>query len=275
MDQNSPVGVFDSGVGGISVLRVMRKMLPSENFIFYGDSQHAPYGEKTGAEVIKLSEAAVKELLRRDVKAIVIACNTATSEAAEALRAEYPDRIIIGMEPAVKPAAEEGIHHPRVLVLATERTIAGGRLHRLIRTYEDQAEIIPLAAPGIVRLVEEGLEDSEEMLSYLRSILRPYSMINGVVEQHLDSIVLGCTHFPFASARIREAIGYPFVFYDGAEGTARETRHRLSQRGLLREEGGAGDVLLLNSDPSPERMALMKRLLNELPLESETQNEKH
>ena len=223
------IGIFDSGVGGISVLKELQKEMPYENFIFYGDQKNAPYGEKSGEEVRALSLKAYLFLQKMKVKATVIACNTATSAAARFLRERYPDDIIIGMEPAVKPAAffQE---KKRILVMATESTLKGDKLHHLIDSLKEQGEYILLPAPGIVRLLEEGKGHGDEMLSYLRELLSPYR------EGRISSIVLGCTHFPFVKKEILDALGYPVPFFDGAAGTARETRHRLEEKGLLRDK---------------------------------------
>lgn len=263
--QHAPIGVFDSGAGGISVLRALRRELPAENFVFYGDNLHAPYGEKDEESIRRLCEADIHFLFRQQVKAVVIACNTATSAAANYLRQKYPHTIIVGMEPAVKPAVDTaGLPCPRVLVMATESTLAGDRLKNLIRLHEDHGEIHRLAAPGIVRLVEAGQENGEAMTAYLQELLAPYRQL------HIDSLVLGCTHFPFVKRQIEAALGYSVHFYDGAEGTARETRHRLAQAGFLHTEdnvgASAGWVRLFSSDPRPEALALLKRL-HRLPME--------
>ncbi len=263
--QHAPIGVFDSGAGGISVLRALRRELPAENFVFYGDNLHAPYGEKDEESIRRLCEADIHFLFRQQVKAVVIACNTATSAAANYLRQKYPHTIIVGMEPAVKPAVDTaGLSCPRVLVMATESTLAGDRLKNLIRLHEDHGEIHRLAAPGIVRLVEAGQENGEAMTAYLQELLAPYRQL------HIDSLVLGCTHFPFVKRQIEAALGYSVHFYDGAEGTARETRHRLAQAGFLHTEdnvgASAGWVRLFSSDPRPEALALLKRL-HRLPME--------
>ena len=263
--QHAPIGVFDSGAGGISVLRALRRELPAENFVFYGDNLHAPYGEKDEESIRRLCEADIHFLFRQQVKAVVIACNTATSAAANYLRQKYPHTIIVGMEPAVKPAVDTaGLSCPRVLVMATESTLAGDRLKNLIRLHEDHGEIHRLAAPGIVRLVEAGQENGEAMTAYLQELLAPYRQL------HIDSLVLGCTHFPFVKRQIEAALGYSVHFYDGAEGTARETRHRLAQAGFLHTEdnvgASAGRVRLFSSDPRPEALALLQRLYR-LPIE--------
>lgn len=267
--KNSPIGVMDSGVGGISVLRVLRKQLPDENYIFYGDSGNAPYGEKDDDTIRALSERVMLHLKAQGTKAVIIACNTATSVAAGYLREKYPDDIIIGMEPAVKPAVSSAdVDHPTVLVLATAVTLKGEKLHELIGRFADGADIRALAAPGIVRLVEAGKADSPEMLSYLTDLLRDYrKQEDGSIPTRIHSLVLGCTHFPFAKKRIREALGYEVDFYDGAAGTVRETAHRLREAGLLNDSALPGTVSLDTSSPAADPAALA-RLLLEMPEDS-------
>ncbi len=264
MDKNSPIGVFDSGVGGISVLKVLKEELPHEDFIFFGDSKHAPYGEKRVDEIRALSEANLNFLLEKGAKAVVIACNTATSAAAEYLRQKYPDYIIIGMEPAVKPAAK--IWHeqkPEVLVMATPATIEGKRLSHLLDLHRGDANYHLLPAPKIVRLVEAGLENSHEMYQYLEDILSPYrKKDDGSIDSPIHSLVLGCTHFPFVKKQIQEVMGYPIQFFDGAYGTARETRRRLKVSGLLSDREREGNIQLFSSSGSTE---IPERLL-QLPI---------
>ena len=273
MNASSPIGVFDSGVGGISVLRILRHDMPNENYIFFGDSIHAPYGDKPEERIREMSDANVQFLLAHGCKAIVIACNTATSAAADWLRAKYPELIIIGMEPAVKSAVDHAeTKHPRVLVLATASTIHGERLHHLIGRFTDAAEIHPVAAPGIVPLVEAGRENSDELLHYLQDLLRPYRKTEDGGEGLLvDSVVLGCTHFPFAMDAIRNALGYDFTFYDGAYGTARETKRRLREADLLNASDHEGRIDLYSSVPGREAIELQKYLLN-LPFDFSPEN---
>ena len=259
--KDSPIGIFDSGVGGISVLKALKKELPNEDFLFYGDQKNAPYGEKTEEEVRALSLSAYRFLKEHGVKATVIACNTATSAAAPFLREKFPEDIIVGMEPAVKPATlfaheiaeREGEHsclsEKKILILATESTLKGNRLHHLIDRLKSKGKYILLPAPGIVRLLEEGKGFGEEMQSYLKDLLKPYP------KGSVSSIVLGCTHFPFVKKEIERALGYSIPFFDGAEGTARETAHRLAEKNLLRKTGesrltlysSSGDNRLLES----------------------------
>lgn len=259
--KNSPIGVFDSGVGGISVLRALRAKLPSESFVFFGDSLNAPYGEKSPDEIRALSEASLSFLMQHNAKAIVIACNTATSAAAEYLREKYPNQIIVGMEPAVKPAAKYALSNSgsRILLMATPATIEGQRLRHLLEKYCSCADFRLLPAPRLVRLLEAGNENSEEMRNYLSKILSPYAITDGnAPELPIDGLILGCTHFPFLKRQIKAALGYEPQFFDGAEGTARETAHRLRGKGLLLDTA-EGDVKLYSSNNSTE---LMERLLN-------------
>ncbi|WP_036611973.1 glutamate racemase [Oribacterium sp. P6A1] len=264
ISKSSPIGVFDSGVGGISVLRVLKHDMPNENYIFFGDSINAPYGEKSETRIKEMCDNNIKFLFEHGAKAIVIACNTATSAAATYLREKYPDTIIVAMEPAVKPAVDKSeTAHPHVLVLATSATIHGERLHHLIGRFSDDADINAVAAPGIVPLVEAGKEDSEEMLNYLKELLKPFrSAQDGGEGKIVDSVVLGCTHFPFAMKKIREALGYDVTFYDGAYGTSRETKRRLTEAGLLNDSSADGSIQLFSTSKETSPTALAERLLN-------------
>ena len=251
VNPDGPIAVFDSGLGGISVLRVLHRLLPAEDFLYFGDSANAPYGTKTQAELIARCQAIVENLLARGAKCIVVACNTATSAAVPFLRRQYPQIPIVGMEPAVKPAALSGAH-PRVLVMATPVTVRGERLHHLVQMFDETADIHLLEAPEIVRFVESGQSDAqptEALRAYLRDLLQPYLPGSGAASQKLDAIVLGCTHFPFVQNCIRETFPYEVTIFDGAEGTARQTKRRLAAIHALRTEG-SGQVILENSDPA-------------------------
>lgn len=248
MEKDKAIGIFDSGLGGLSVLRKLKQELPGENFIFYGDQKHAPYGEKSEEEVRSLSLSAYRFLQEKGVKATVIACNTATSAAAPYLREMFPKDIIIGMEPAVKPAVEDleslspaDSSSKKILIMATEHTLQGERLHQLISRFGNPSQFLLLPAPGIVRLLEAGKGDGSEMDDYLQQLLLPYQ------KESISSIVLGCTHFPFAKEQIQKSLPYPVRFFDGAEGTAKETRHRLEEKGLLKEGVQEGQVALFSS----------------------------
>ena len=248
------IAVFDSGVGGISVLRHLVRILPGERFVYYGDSANAPYGSRSTQEVRALTLAAVGKLLAEyPLKALVIACNPATAAAVNDVRAAHPELIVVGIEPALKVAAD---HFPggRVGVLATEVTLREEKFDTLLHRFDENVTIYKIPAPGLVELVEHGKVDAPETEALLRKVLGPYL-------GKLDAVVLGCTHYPFARNAIRRVLGDDVVLLDGGEGTARETRRRLEQAGLL--ENGGGEVILRNSSPDPDMLRLSRQRLNQ------------
>lgn len=250
-----PIGVFDSGVGGISVLRELVALMPNENYMFYGDSANAPYGTKPLEEVQRLTCAAAEYLTDRGVKALVVACNTATSAAITILREQYRDIPVIGIEPALKPAVLASVH-PRVLVMATPMTLREEKFHRLLEEHRTEAEIISLPCPGLVEFVERGELQGEALERFLMDLLDEYR------KHPVDSVVLGCTHYPFVRDTIRKALGGKVQIFDGGAGTARETKRRLVECSLCNPQGGQGQVLIENSLHEPEILDLSRRLLN-------------
>ncbi len=230
-----PIGVFDSGVGGISVLRELVRLLPGEDFYFVGDNAHAPYGTKTREEIRALTMAQVEEMRKRGIKALVVACNTATSAAIELLRSTYRDMPVIGIEPAVKPAVTMKAH-PRIIVMATPGTVHGDKYKRLMARYEKEAEIIPVGCPGLMEFVERGELESEALSRYLEELLLP------LTRKSIDAIVLGCTHYPFVKEAIRAVVGDGPVIMDGSEGTARQTKRLLIRHHLLRTDDHKGEI---------------------------------
>ena len=245
------IAVFDSGVGGISVLRNLRRVMPNERFLYYGDSANAPYGSRLTAQIRQLSLNAAEKLLAQGCKALVVACNTATAAAIDALRQQYPDKIIVGIEPALKPAADR-FPGGCIGVLATEVTLREEKFHRLMEHYGQLCRVVRLPAPGLVELIEQGKADSPEAEALLKTLLTPWV-------GKLDALVLGCTHYPFASAVIRRILGEQVALFDGGDGTARETRRRLELAGLLSD--GGGEVVWQNSSDDPEILALCRALL--------------
>ncbi len=246
------IAVFDSGVGGISVLRELVRQLPRERFLYFGDSANAPYGEKSPQQVRELTLAAARDLMDRGIKALVVACNTATAAAVDALRETYPDMIIVGIEPAVKMACDRypgGI----VGVMATPLTTESERLRLLEARYEKTCTIIPLPAAGLAELVERGLAVSPESEALLRPLLTPWV-------GKLDALVLGCTHYPFAAPVIRRILGGHTDLLDGGEGTALQTRRRLAEAGLL--HSGPGEILIENSARDRDMCLRCEELLN-------------
>lgn len=249
-----PIGVFDSGVGGISVLRELVALMPNENYIFYGDSGNAPYGTKTLSEVQRLTCADAEYLLGQGVKALVVACNTATSAAIRILRAQYPDIPVIGIEPALKPAvmAKE---NPRVLVMATPMTLREEKFRLLMERFEKRATILPLPCPGLVEFVERGELESPGLERFLTELFAQYR------EQPVDCVVLGCTHYPFVKPMVQKVLGEHVLVFDGGAGTARETKRQLQERGLLNPSAQKGTVVLQNSLASEEMIQLEQALL--------------
>ena len=239
-DKQGYIGVFDSGVGGISVLRELVKIMPQEKYLYFGDCANAPYGTRSTAQVRQLTMAAAEILMDRDIKALVVACNTATAAAIHDLRQRYPDRIIVGIEPALKVAAD---HFPagRVGVMATPVTLREEKFNQLSQRFGDmQVSLIPV--PGLVELIEKG-SSQEELETFLRPVLESY--VN-----KLDAVVLGCTHYPFASEAISGILGGQVALLDGGRGTALQTRRRLEEEGLLWD--GPGSVQIENSACDPD-----------------------
>ncbi len=252
MDKHSDIAVFDSGVGGVSVLRELRRLMPAERFYYFGDSANAPYGRRSTEEVRALTLAAGRKLLiDRDCKALVVACNTATAAAINDLRAAYPDRIIVGIEPALKLACDR---HPggTIGIMATDVTLREQKLAALMERMKRDCTVLRLPSPGIVELVEAGKAEGAEALALMERILGP-------LVGRLDALVLGCTHFPFMRKAMAQVLGDGVELLDGGEGTARETKRRLQEAGLLND--GPGGLFVENSSSDPGKIALTLELL--------------
>ena len=246
-----PIGIFDSGLGGISVLKELIALMPEEHYLYFGDSANAPYGTRTTEEVKLLTLNAAAMLYERGVKALVVACNTATAAAITQLREEYPNLIVVGIEPALKMATDR---FPRghVGIMATQVTLREEKLEHLVGRFPDvTVEKIP--APGLVELVEQGKTQSEETEALLREILNPYV-------GRLDAIVLGCTHYPFVKDTVQKILGEGVEVLDGGAGTARQTKRLLEERGLLRS--GEGSLKMENSSGKRELLERGMELLN-------------
>ena len=253
MNQKSDyIGVFDSGVGGISVLGQLKKLLPNERFLYYGDSANAPYGKRPSQEVQALTLAAVEKMITHGLKALVVACNTATSVAIRILREKYPDLIVIGIEPALKPAVDQ-FPGGNIGVMATDVTLGEEKFNALLERFAGCANIAKIPAPGLVELVESGRGNTAEAEALLTQILGDHI-------GKLDALVLGCTHYPLVSSALRKVLGPRVVLFDGGEGTARETKRRLELAGLLHD--GKGEILWQNSAENDEIFTLCRSLLD-------------
>lgn len=260
-----PIGVFDSGVGGISVLRRLLKVLPCERFDYVGDEANAPYGTKSPEMIRELTLRQVEQMRQRGIKALVVACNTATSAAIASLREMYQDMPIVGIEPAVKPAARSA-EHPAVLVMATPGTVKGRKLQDLIDQFSGSAEITALGCPGLMEFVERGELSGENLRAYLTDLFAPWLPgVNGGVCP-VDAIVLGCTHYPFVKKAIREVMGEKPEIIDGSLGCAMQMRRLLMQWDLLHDEcePDADDWTRVDWHMTmPGRQALLRQLLSE------------
>lgn len=246
-----PVGVFDSGVGGLSVLRQVRAALPGEDLLYVADSAHAPYGEKSAAYIRARALAIAEFLVARDVKALVVACNTATAAAIAGLRQRF-DLPIVGMEPAVKPAAE-ATRSGVIGVLATGGTLESGRFAELVRRFGSRARVVVQPCPGLVERVESGDLDGPATRALLSGFVAP------LLAQGADTLVLGCTHYPFLEPLLRELAGEQVAIIETGAAVARQLSRRLAEADFLSPQP-QGSVRFFSSG-DPERLAaLLPRL---------------
>lgn len=251
LKKENSIGVFDSGVGGIGVLKELVQVLPNENYIYYGDSLHAPYGERTPQQVLELVNNVVQHLLAQNVKAILIACNTATSVAASVLRERYPEISIIGMEPAIKKAVSEEKRN-RVLVMATSVTLHLDKYLQLQHKFEDKAEFIPVACPGLAKRIEGINLDGEDLKEMLTDLVGSY-------KGKVDNVVLGCTHYPFVRKQIQEILG-DIPVLDGGRGAALQVQRMLKEKNLLSEQTQRGTICFQSSKDTQEELEIYQKL---------------
>jgi glutamate racemase len=229
MTQNCdlPIGIFDSGFGGVSVLREIASLLPKEDLLYYGDNANAPYGDLDEARIKVLTMNAVDQLLGRGIKALVVACNTATSAAIEDIRAQV-SLPVIGMEPALKPAVQMR-SRGKVVVLATAATLRQQKLHTLVERLGDPDYLVPLACPGLVERIERGETSGAKLDEFLSELLAPLR------ELDVQVVVLGCTHYVFVRRAIERRFTPRPLVIDGNQGTAANLVRELTRRDLLRE----------------------------------------
>ena len=228
----SKIGVFDSGIGGLNILEELKKLLPNEDFLYFGDSDNCPYGTKSQEDLMKIVSRIVEYFRDNDCKLIVIACNTATTRCMKSLREMYPDMIFVGTVPAVKMACDNKCHD--TLVLATEGTIASERVHELIYDNKnDDQEIYLVACNGLAEAIED--KNNELIDSILYNTLKEY------LDYSIDSIVLGCTHYPWAKENISKLFPNAKLF-DGSLGVAREVKRQLELHNL--NGTGKGEVII-------------------------------
>ena len=252
----APIGVFDSGIGGLSVLKAIRAALPAEHLIFLADQAHVPYGPRSLDEVREFSEGITRYLLAQGAKLIVVACNTASAAALHHLRRVYPDIPFVGMEPAVKPAAElteTGV----VGVLATPATFQGELYASVIERFANGVTVLQDTCPGLVMQVESGKTDSPEVHAILERALSP------MLSEGVDTIVLGCTHYPFVIPVIEAIAGPEVRVIDPAPAIARQVGRLLEQHGLRNSGSAPGKSRFLTSGEPARLEVLLSRLIGE------------
>lgn len=241
MKNINPVGLFDSGIGGTSIWKEVHSLLPDENTIYLADSKNAPYGIKSKEEIIALSFKNTELLLNFNCKLIIVACNTATTNAIKELRAKY-DVPFIGIEPAIKPAATQS-KTQCIGILATKGTLTSTLFHKSIAQHPE-VEIIEQVGHGLVQLIENGAIDSPEMVELLESYLKP--MIN----KNIDYLVLGCSHYPYLIPKIKKLIPNHIRIIDSGEAVAKQTQRILTEKELLNKSNNKSvQLFYTNSDP--------------------------
>ncbi len=257
----SPIGIFDSGVGGLSVLRAVRQQLPHEAVLYLADQGHVPYGPRPLAEVRAFSEEITRFLLAHAAKLIVVACNTASAAALHDLRQTFPELPFVGMEPAVKPAAEHtqtGV----VGVLATPATFQGALYASVVERFANGVRLIQHTCPGLVAQIEAGQLDTPETRAILEDALLPMR------DKGIDTVVLGCTPYPFVIPLIQESVGPHVRVIDPAPAVARQAGRLLEAGGLLNQSTQHGKLHFYTSGPRQALTDLLPRLLGEAgPLE--------
>lgn len=254
MPSSKPIGVFDSGLGGLSILSALRHSLPRENYIFLGDGARCPYGDRSREEVIGYTFEAVRKLMEHEAKLIVIACNTATAAAVEELRKAYPGFDFVGLEPAVKPAALT-TRTGTVAVLATSRSFMGDLYRHTSAQFQGKVRILEAVGKGFVEIVERGEENSRECMEQVRNVVEP------LIEQGADRIVLGCTHYPFLRNVIQSVIADRDVeIIDSSEAVCRRVDSLLTLSDSHNESEQSGSVEVMTFAGEQYRKMLENRI---------------
>lgn len=251
--QSNPIGIFDSGVGGLSVLRAIREQMPEESVVYFGDQGHVPYGPRPMEQIQNFSQGITRFLIEQDAKIIVVACNTASAAALKYLRETFPDISFVGMEPAVKPAAERtetGV----VGVLATPATFQGALYASVVERFAANVELLQNTCVGLVQQVEKGDLDGIETRRILEDALNP------MLVKNIDTVVLGCTHYPFVIPLIERIVGDKVRVIDPAPSVARQAKRLLEAGGVKSPAGTRGDVRYFTSGPADAMQSLLVKL---------------
>ena len=235
MNNNNSIGIFDSGIGGATVLKEILKILPHENYIYYSDSKNNPYGDKSDEKIFEICDNIIKKFIEQKCKAIVIACNTASAKAAKLLREKYTEQIIIAIEPAYK-MVHDFAYEKITLVMATKGTIESEKFHRLYEKYDNHKTYL-LACKGLADIIEE--ENEEKIKKYLKENLSEY-------KGKIENIVLGCTHYPLIQNQIKEVVG-EVKFFNGAPNVAKHLKEVLEEKNLLNKKKSIGKINFIDS----------------------------
>jgi len=256
INSTSPIGIFDSGVGGISVLRAIRAQMPEESVIYFSDQRHIPYGPRSMEEIRSFSEAITRFLLEHDAKIIVVACNTASAAALKYLRERFPDVQFVGMEPAVKLAAEH-TQTGKVGVLATPATFQGALYASVVERFANGVELFQDTCTGLVQQIEQGNLNGAETRKILEDALLP------MIEKNIDTVVLGCTHYPFVIPLIEEIVGGKVRVIDPAPAVARQVKRLLEAGGKESQSLRCGEIHFYTSGDPAALKPLLPLLLGE------------
>ncbi len=251
---SAPIGIYDSGVGGLTVLRAVRSLLPDEDLIYFADQANVPYGNRSLNEVRGLAEGAASFFISQGAKLIVIACNTASAAALKHLRRLFPDYPFVGMEPAVKPAAEQTLSG-KVGVLATPSTFQGELYASVVERFAHDVQLYQATCPGLVQQIENGHLNTPQTRKILEDALEP------MLQEGVDTLVMGCTHFPFVIPLISEIAGGKVNVIDPAPAIARQVKRVLETRGLLTKRKRAGKIVFLTSGDAEKMQVLLPKLI--------------
>lgn len=255
-NNQAPIGIFDSGIGGLSVLRAIRRQMPEESILYFGDQIHIPYGSRPMEEIRDFSEAITEFLLTQGAKIIVVACNTASAAALKHLREKFRDVQFVGMEPAVKPAAEQ-TQTGKVGVLATPATFQGELYASVVERFANGVKLFQDTCNGLVQQIEQGNLEGVDTRRILENALRP------MLQQNIDTVVLGCTHYPFVIPLIQQIVGDKVRVIDPAPAVARQTARLLEARGARNHSGDLGKLRLYTSGDLAALQSLSSTLLGE------------
>ena len=256
LNRDAPIGIFDSGIGGLSVLRHVHTLLPDESLLYFADSGFAPYGEKPEAVIVERAVSIAAFLLTQNIKALVVACNTATAAAIAGLRARYPELPVVGVEPGLKPAASL-THSGTIGVLATASTLASEKFVKLQSQVAQDSRVTFLLQPcnGLAHQIEKGELNSRETQQLVERYVAP------LLAQHADTLVLGCTHYPFVEQLIRDVAGPEVKIVDTGEPVARQLQRLLEQRDLLRQLPATDRLMAFTTGSSSTLSLAFSKLL--------------